>query len=67
MKRKGKDENIKLKPLSAEQFDKVYNQNFDHLFLFAIFIPKCDELSKNIIAEVFMNLWKKWNKFSEIR
>ena len=60
---------VKLNKESAfeRQFQKIYEEHFDRLYFFAKTIVKSEELAEDIIAEVFLNLWKRRDKFPEIR
>lgn len=65
-----KNKNILIsKNLSQKQqeeyFEKVYREYFDRLFGFALVITKSESLAKDIVSEVFFNLWKaKTNLYS---
>ncbi|MEQ9220376.1 MAG: RNA polymerase sigma-70 factor [Cyclobacteriaceae bacterium] len=50
-----------------EQFEKIYAEQFDRLYFFARTIVKSDQLAEDIIAEVFLNLWKNKHRFHEIK
>ena len=53
--------------LLESEFTKIYKENFDRLYFFAFTYAKSEELAKDIVSEVFLNLWKNRTKFSEIR
>ena len=61
-----KIKNIKESTLDAE-FVRVYEENFDRLFFFALKYTKSEELAKDVVSDVFLNLWKSRDRFSEIR
>jgi RNA polymerase sigma-70 factor (family 1) len=50
-----------------DQFKKIYEDQFDRLYYFAKSIVKSDQIAEDVVAEVFLNLWKGRAKFSEIR
>ncbi len=67
MKKQNRIHSLRNSPLTEEVFDQIYLENFDHLFLFAKSMTKSEDISKDIVSEVFLNLWKNREKFSEIR
>lgn len=48
-------------------FTRIYEENFERLFFFALTTTRSQDLSKDIVSEVFLNLWKKKDKFSQIK
>ncbi|XOV91004.1 MAG: sigma-70 family RNA polymerase sigma factor [Bacteroidota bacterium] len=50
-----------------EEFDRVYREHFSRLYTFAITLTKCEEFSKDVISDVFVNLWNSKIDFSKIR
>ncbi|MBV6640176.1 MAG: RNA polymerase sigma-70 factor [Cyclobacteriaceae bacterium] len=50
-----------------EQFEMIYTEQFDRLYFFARTMVKSDQLAEDIIAEVFLNLWKNRHRFNEIK
>lgn len=57
----------KLQPLADLQFEKIYLENFDRLFLYATTITKSDELAKDIVSDVFVDLWKNMQRLAQIK
>ncbi len=49
------------------QFEKIYEEHFDRLYFFAKTIVKSEQVAEDIIAEVFLNLWKSRDRFHEIK
>ncbi|WP_258105291.1 RNA polymerase sigma-70 factor [Marinoscillum sp. MHG1-6] len=49
------------------RFRKIYNDNFQDLFLYARAICKSEELAKDIVSEVFVNLWKSREELERVR
>lgn len=66
-KKQEKIKNIQSRDLSEDEFDEIYQNNFEHLYVFAKSMTKSEELSKDVVSEVFLNLWKNRAKFSQIR
>lgn len=52
--------------LKAE-FTRIYHDHFDRLYYFALKFTKSEDLAKDVVSEVFLNLWKNRASFSEIR
>lgn len=50
-----------------QQFEAAYQENFDKLYLYAKTITKSEEIAKDVVSEVFYNLWKMQPRFSEIK
>lgn len=50
-----------------DQFEKIYEDQFDRLYFFARSMVRSEALAEDIVAEVFLNLWKSRERFSEIR
>ncbi len=48
-------------------FKEFYKENVFKLFQFAFAFVRDKELSEEIVNDVFLNLWKKRNKISEIK
>lgn len=48
-------------------FDQVYREHFGRLFNFALSLTKCEEIAKDVISDVFVNLWNSKINFGEIR
>ncbi len=67
MKKDSKIRKMKSRSLLEDTFEKVYNENFDRLFLFASTITKSKELAKDVVADVFVDLWENNAQLSKIR
>ena len=52
---------------AEEQFELIYAEQFDRLYFFAKTMVKSDQVAEDIIAEVFLNLWKNRHRFHEIK
>ncbi len=50
-----------------EQFELIYAEQFDRLYFFAKTMVKSDQVAEDIVAEVFLNLWKNRHRFHEIQ
>jgi RNA polymerase sigma-70 factor, ECF subfamily len=50
-----------------QQFEAAYQKNFDKLYIYAKTITKSEEIAKDVVSEVFFNLWKMQPTFSEIK
>tara|TARA_Y100001972_G_scaffold123255_1_gene170195 strand:+ start:505 stop:1137 length:633 start_codon:yes stop_codon:yes gene_type:complete len=50
-----------------EAFEKIYLDNFDQLFLFACTITKSRELAKDVVSDVFVELWDNSAQLSKIK
>ena len=53
--------------LTEEIFEEVYNRYFDRLFSYAFSIVKSEDLAKDVISEVFLNLWAQAKSIKEIK
>ncbi|MBV6643134.1 MAG: RNA polymerase sigma-70 factor [Cyclobacteriaceae bacterium] len=49
------------------EFDQVYREHFGRLYAFASSLIKCEEIAKDVISDVFVNLWNTRIDFSKIR
>ncbi len=49
------------------EFDQVYREHFGRLYAFASSLIKCEEMAKDVISDVFVNLWNSRIDFSKIR
>jgi len=43
---------------SIEYFKSIYMEYFDRLFSYALIITKSEDLAKDVVSDVFFNLWK---------
>lgn len=43
---------------SSEFFKGIYLEYFDRLFSYALIITKSEDLAKDVVSDVFFNLWK---------
>lgn len=41
-----------------EYFEEVYKEYFDRLYAYALIITKSENLAKDVVSEVFLNLWR---------
>lgn len=48
-------------------FEEVYVEYFKPLYLYARTITKSEDLAKDVVSDVFFNLWKSQSDFSKIR
>ena len=51
-------------------FEEIYSEHFEPLYLYARSITRSDDLAKDVVSEVFFNLWQfksDLSKISEIR
>lgn len=49
------------------EFDQVYRAHFGRLYAFATSLIKCEEIAKDVISDVFVNLWNSRIDFSKVR
>ena len=49
------------------EFDRVYREHFGRLYAFASSLIKCEELAKDVISDVFVNLWNSRIDFNKVR
>lgn len=49
------------------EFDRVYREHFGRLYAFASSLIKCEEIAKDVISDVFVNLWNSRIDFNKIR
>lgn len=66
----GRDEKIKKlhHPERFEgAFEEVYVEYFKPLYLYARTITKSEDLAKDVVSDVFFNLWKSQSDFSKIK
>lgn len=54
-----KDTIIKFKEGNTEAFDKIYRQFSNKIYHFVLGLTKDEHVSKDIVQEVFINLWDK--------
>lgn len=47
---------------TEEQFEAIYRQHYRRMYLYAYDFMNDAEASKDVVAEVFMKLWKNWGK-----
>lgn len=59
--------NLKSSISVQEVFEDVYSENFDRLFLYARTITKSAELAKDVVSDVFVDLWDHRSRLSKIR
>lgn len=50
--------NKKLEIHQEKYFEEVYRAYFDRLYAYALVITKSENLAKDVVSEVFFNLWK---------
>jgi RNA polymerase sigma-70 factor (family 1) len=50
-----------------DHFRDIYVQFFDGLIAYAVIITKSEAVAKDVVSEVFFNLWKAQTDFSSIR
>lgn len=48
-------------------FERFYNNSFPKCYSFALYFTKSEELAKEAVAEVFLNIWKGRSKLPEIK
>lgn len=64
---KEKASKVELEPLDRRQFEELYNEHFDALYLFAKKITQAEDLARDVVADVFLNLWNMGSVVSEIQ
>ncbi len=53
---------------SAQQFEEIYRKHYDGLYALAMTITGSDATAKDVVSDVFFNLWKKTaSDFAAIR
>lgn len=67
MKKRSKIGYFKEKDSTKEVFDKIYRENFSRLYYFATTLTKSEEVAKDVVSDVFVNLWKAGTDFGKIR
>lgn len=50
-----------------KSFEQVYSEYFKSMYLFARSLAKSDEIAKDVVADVFFNLWKSQSDFTKIK
>ncbi len=48
------------------QFEEVYSEHFNSLFIYARSLAKSEDLAKDAVSEVFFSLWKSKTDFSRV-
>lgn len=48
-------------------FEKAYSRNFEKLYKYAMTITLSEDVAKDVVSEVFFNLWNMKTGFAEIR
>jgi len=54
-------------PTNKQEFERIYNAHFEKLFYYSKKITRSDEISKDVVSDVFLNLLNRETPFSEIR
>ena len=67
MKKSNKISYLKKNDSVKEVFDKIYRENFSRLYYFATTLTKSEEVAKDVVSDVFVNLWKAGTDFGKIR
>ncbi|MEQ8554367.1 MAG: RNA polymerase sigma-70 factor [Cyclobacteriaceae bacterium] len=67
MEKDSKIRKTKSRSLLEETFEKIYLENFDRLFLFATTITKSKDLAKDVVSDVFVELWDNNSRLSRIK
>lgn len=65
-------ETSKIRQLNTSQpfegnFEDVYTEYFKPLYLYARSLTKSDDLAKDVVSEVFFNLWKSKSDLTKIK
>jgi len=50
-----------------ENFEKIYEENFERLIRYAFSITKDKEIAEDVVADVFTNLWGKRDQLNNIK
>jgi RNA polymerase sigma-70 factor (ECF subfamily) len=50
-----------------ENFEKIYEENFERLIRYAFSITKDKEIAEDVVADVFANLWDKRDQLNNIK
>lgn len=61
---------ILLKGISEgnhQAFEKLYNDNFAKCYSFALYFTHSEDLAKEVVAEVFLGLWKNRTTLSQVK
>ncbi|MCG8310631.1 MAG: RNA polymerase sigma-70 factor [Cytophagales bacterium] len=62
---------VKIRTLSKktreEYFEEIYREYFDRLYAYALVITKCKSTAKEVISDVFYNLWNTKTDFHSIK
>ncbi|MDN5210949.1 RNA polymerase sigma-70 factor [Fulvivirgaceae bacterium BMA12] len=64
---KGEFEKTSSPNLTEEIFEEIYNKYFDRLFSYALGIVKSEDLAKDVVSEIFLNLWTQSKSIKEIK
>lgn len=67
MSKKGKVRQLKTEKAFEGYFEEIYSAYFDSLYLFARSLAKSDDLAKDVVSEVFFNLWKSNSDVRQIK
>ena len=54
-------------PALDETFERIYHENFDRLFVFALKITRSREMARDLVADVFTELWSNRARLGRIR
>src|SRR5690606_42043092 len=50
-----------------DYFERIYSEYFDRLFAYALVITKSENLAKDVVSDVFFNLWNAKKNLSSVR
>lgn len=50
-----------------DYFERIYSEYFDRLFAYALVITKSENLAKDVVSDVFFNLWNAKKNLSSVK
>ncbi|MEP3390604.1 MAG: RNA polymerase sigma-70 factor [Reichenbachiella sp.] len=54
----GRNHNAKVISLREREFSDIYQKYFERLLAYSFVITRSEDLAKDVVSEVFLNLWK---------
>lgn len=67
MEKKTKKRQLNIAQPFEGYFEDVYSEYFNPLYLFARSLVKSDDIAKDVVSDVFFNLWKSKSDLTQIK
>ena len=67
MQRRDKIRKLESDLFLGAEFEKIYNENFNRLFLFACKITRSREIARDVVSDIFVELWDKRLQLEQIK